>query len=143
MNDRPLIKEFHYDAPVEAVWQALTTTDAMQVWYFPQLRAFEPVVGFAFQFNDDGDEYQKVWTVIHVDEGKTLVHSWTYKGYPGISEVRFDIVPEAGTTRLRVTHTGIDRFPDDSHFKRERFEWGWDTLLGQNLQQLLQRKDLQ
>jgi hypothetical protein len=114
----------------------------MQVWYFPQLRAFEPVVGFAFQFDDAGAEYQKAWTVTQVDTGKTLAHSWTYKGYPGTSEVRFDLFPEASGTRLRVIHTGIGRFPDDSHFKRERFDWGWDTLLGQNLQQLLQRQSL-
>jgi len=41
-------------------------------------------------------------------------------------------------TILRVTQTGLESFPNDPHFKRERFEWGWDNLLGQNLKYLLE-----
>jgi len=32
----------------------------------------------------------------------------------------------------------LESFPNDPHFKRERFEWGWDNLLGQNLKYLLE-----
>lgn len=137
MVSTPLIKEFSYNAPIEKVWQALTDTHKMKTWYFPQLRKFEPVVGFHFEFDQGHDKYQKEWIVTNVVEGKTLAHSWAYKGYPGKSEVIFDVFADKGKTKLRVTQTDLESFPNDPHFKRERFEWGWDTLLGQNLKQLL------
>lgn len=134
----PLIKEFNYHVPIEKVWQALTDKDKMKQWYFPQLQQFEPVVGFKFQFEDDNAEYQKEWMVTKVEEGKTLAHNWAYKGYPGNSEVIFDLFAEEEKTKLRVTQTDLESFPDHLHFKRERFEWGWDNLLGQNLKYLLE-----
>jgi uncharacterized protein YndB with AHSA1/START domain len=137
----PLIKEFYYNAPIAKVWEALTDKDKMKKWYFPQLLKFEPVVGYKFQFDDDSHEYHKEWVVTKVVEGKTFAHSWAYKGYPGSSEVVFDLFAEGNKTRLRVTQTGLESFPDHPHFKRERFEWGWDNLLGQNLKHLLENSN--
>ncbi len=133
-----LTKGFTYDVPIEKVWRALTDKDEMKKWYFPQLQAFEPVVGFKFQFDNNGAEYQKEWMVTKVVEGSMLAHSWAYKGYPGNSEVIFDLFAEENKTRLRVTQTDLDSFPDHPHFKRKRFEEGWDNLLGQNLKHLLE-----
>lgn len=137
----PLVKEFHYNASIEKVWRALIDKESVKKWYFPQLREFEPVVGFNFQFDDNNAEYQKEWIVTKVVEGKTLAHSWAYKGYAGKSEVIFDLFSEENETRLRVTQTDLDSFPNDPHFARERFEWGWDNLLGQNLRHLLKHSD--
>lgn len=134
----PLVKEFEYKAPIENVWQALTDVAKMKQWYFPQLQKFEPVVGYPFQFDDGNSGYQKEWIVTKVKANKTLAHSWTYKGYPGSSEVIFDLSADESKTRLRVTQTGLESFPNHPHFKRERFEWGWDNLLGQNLRHLLE-----
>lgn len=135
----PLIKEFVYNAPTEKVWLALTNKDKMKEWYFPQLQKFEPKVGFKFQFDDDNAQYTKEWIVTKVTEGKTLAHNWAYKGYPGNSEVIFELFSKGDKTKLRVTQTGLDSFPDHPHFKRERFEWGWDNLLGNNLKHLLEK----
>lgn len=134
----PLIKEFNYNVPIEKVWQALTDKNKMKEWYFPQLQRFEPVVGFKFQFDDNNGDYQKEWIVTKVAEGTTLAHSWAYKGYLGNSEITFDLFSGADTTRLRVTQTNLESFPNQPHFKRERFEWGWNNLLGQNLKHLLE-----
>lgn len=133
-----LIKEFDYNVPIEKVWQALTDKDSMKKWYFPQLQKFEPIVGFKFQFDQSSAEYQKEWVVTKVVKGKTLAHSWAYKDYPGNSEVIFDLFSEGNKTRLKITQTDLESFPDDPHFARERFEWGWDNLLGQNLKRLLE-----
>lgn len=138
MDNKTLVKEFTYNAPHEDVWHALTDTHEMKTWYFPQLQKFEPVVGYKFQFDDDNAEYQKEWIVTNVTEGKVLAHSWAYKGYPGKSEVIFNLSAEGDRSILRVTQTNIESFPDHPHFKRERFEWGWDNLLGKNLKQLLE-----
>ncbi|WP_031529529.1 SRPBCC family protein [Dyadobacter crusticola] len=137
MSD-PLVREFTYNVPIEKAWKALTNKEEMKIWYFPQLRHFEPVVGFKFEFDDDNAGYQKEWIVTKVMEGKTLAHSWAYKGYPGTSDVVFDLFSENEKTRLRVTQTQLESFPDHPHFRRERFEIGWDNLLGQNLRKLLE-----
>ena len=134
----PLIKTFEYPVPASEVWEALTNTGKMKQWYFPQLRKFEPVVSYAFQFDDDGPGFRKEWVVTRVTEGKILAHSWAYKGYPGSSEVLFELKPEGDKTMLTVTQTNLESFPDDPHFKRARFEQGWDRLLGQNLKRLLE-----
>jgi hypothetical protein len=31
---------------------ALTDEDEMREWYFPQLKSFEPMVGYEFQYTD-------------------------------------------------------------------------------------------
>ena len=139
--DNPLIKEFSYNVPIDEVWQALTETEKMKVWYFPQLKKFEPKIGFEFQFEDSGNQYRKKWVVMDIDKPKTFAHNWSYKGYKGESEVTFELFPVDKGTKIRVTHTGIESFPDDPHFKRERFEWGWNNLLGQNLKHLLENNN--
>lgn len=134
----PLIKSFHYHTTIERVWAALTETDQMKQWYFPQLQEFEPVVGFIFRFDDNSAAYRKEWVVTRLVTGKTLAHSWAYKGYPGSSEVLFELLAVGNTTTLSVTQTGLESFPDDPHFQRARFEQGWDNLLGKNLRHLLE-----
>ena len=136
----PLIKEFTYDAPIESVWHALTDANAMRKWYFPPLLAFEPVVGYQFRFDTAQDIYQKQWIVTDVVAKRRLAHSWAYKGYPGSSETSFDLLPDGEMTMLRVTQTDLESFPDDAHFRRERFDRGWDDILRSNLKQLLEDK---
>lgn len=137
----PLIKEFEYKAGMPEVWYTLTDTAKMKQWYFPQLLQFEPVVGFQFVFKEDNLEYRKEWIVTKVSEGETLAHSWAYKGYAGSSEVTFDLFAAGTKTKLRITQTGLETFPDHAYFNRQRFEQGWEILLGQNLKQVLERSD--
>lgn len=131
--DVPFQLEHVYNASKEKVWEALTSRDAMQEWYFPQLTEFIPVVGFDFVFSDDGSKYQKQWSVTKVEDGRLFAHSWIYRGYPGISEVTFELVEEGNKTRLRLTHTGLASFPADPHFARQRFEDGWRRIITFNL----------
>ncbi|TDQ11730.1 SRPBCC family protein [Pedobacter metabolipauper] len=131
--ETPFEFEQVYDAPIQKVWQALTNENEMSAWYFPQLVKFKPVVGFEFVFSNDGSPYQKEWRVTKVEDGRVLAHSWIYKGYPGSSEVTFELFKEEDRTRLKLTHTGLASFPGDPHFARIRFEGGWRQILGSNL----------
>jgi uncharacterized protein YndB with AHSA1/START domain len=137
--DMPFVIEQIYDNPIEQVWRALTNTASMRAWYFPQLQKFTPVVGSDFEFTDDGSAYQKAWQVTQVCEGRKLAHSWIYKGYPGRSEVVFELFEEGAQTRLKLTHTGLASFPDDPHFARYRFESGWQNIIGHKLKDFLER----
>jgi uncharacterized protein YndB with AHSA1/START domain len=139
MND-PLIIEEVYNASIEDVWQVLTDENKMRIWYFPQLQKFKPIIDFKFVFNNDGSSYQKEWIVTNVEEGRLFTHSWSYQGYPGHSEVQFELVREGETTRLILTHAGLNSFPSDPHFARIRFENGWKQILGSNLRNCLSKK---
>jgi uncharacterized protein YndB with AHSA1/START domain len=131
--ETPFYLEQVYDASIQQVWQALTDEHKMRDWYFPQLIKFKPVVGFEFVFSNDGSPFQKEWRVTKVEDGRVLAHNWLYKGYPGSSEVTFELVKEGAKARLKLTHTGLASFPRDPHFARNRFEDGWKQLLGSNL----------
>lgn len=136
--DNPFVVEQVYDAPIKKVWQAITRKDSMKEWYFPQLKKFEPIKGFEFEFTNDGSPYQKKWRVTKVIDEKLLAHSWTYIGYPGYSEVTFEVIEEGDKTLLRLTHTGLSSFPRDPHFARHRFEDGWNWILGNKLKNFLE-----
>jgi len=114
--DTPFITEQVYDAPIEKVWQTITEEDQMREWYFPQIIKFEPVVGFEFQFTDDGSDFKKDWRVTRVIAGK-----------------------EDGKTRLKLTHTGLASFPRDPHFARHRFEEGWERIIRTDLKKNLEK----
>jgi len=133
--DNSLVTEELFHLPARRLWQALTDENALRAWDFPQLRHVNPDVGFGFEFADDGSAYQKEWRVTQVVEGAKFAHSWGYKGFPGLSEVIFELFSEGASTRLRVTHTGLDSFPDDPHFARKRFEDGWKQILGVKLRE--------
>jgi uncharacterized protein YndB with AHSA1/START domain len=131
--DTPFILEQVYNSPSREVWQALTDENRMREWYFPQLKKFKPIEGFDFIFSNDGSPYQKEWRVTRVEDGRVLAHSWIYNGFPGSSEVTFELFEEGDKARLKLTHTGLASFPNDAHFARHRFEDGWKQILDINL----------
>ena len=137
--DTPFVIEQVYDSPKEKVWAALTDENKLREWYFPQIIRFKPVVGFEFQFTDDGSNYKKDWRVTRVITGKLLAHSWIYKCYPGSSEVTFELFKEEDKTRLKLTHTGLGSFPQDPHFARHRFEEGWERIIRADLKKNLEK----
>lgn len=64
------------------------------------------------------------------DENKKIAYTWTYRDYPGHSEVSFELFPENGKTRLVLTHAGLESFPDGPDFRRESFNEGWTHFTG-------------
>lgn len=135
--DKPFVLEAYFDATTEKVWQALTDLQAMKAWYFPQLKSFQPLVGFDMEFDDDGSLYKKQWRVTQMVTGRMWAHNWDYIGYPGSSEVIFEVFKMGDGTRLRLTHTGLTSFPNDPHFSPHRFEEGWQRLIADNLKHFL------
>lgn len=141
VTSQPLVKEAVYNAPANRVWAAITDNNQMKEWYF-KMNAFKPEVGFEFTFagcNEEGVEYVHLCKVLEVVPNKKLVHSWTYKDYPGYSEVAWELFEEGDKTRLRLTHTGLDSFPDTPSFKRESFNQGWTEILGTMLWNYLEK----
>ena len=111
----------------------------MKKWYF-DMPAFEPVVGFEFQFTGGTPEKQflHLCEVMEVVPEKKLVHSWRYDGYPGNSTVTFELFAEGDKTMLRLTHTGLETLaPGGAEFARENFVMGWNAIIGTNLPKFL------
>src|SRR5687768_595296 len=124
MNNNAVIIEKLLQAPVEKVWQAITGRDQMKEWYF-DLSEFRPEKGFEFRFTGQGskgEQYTHLCRITEVVLYKKLQYSWEYIGYEGSSLVTFELFEEKDGTRIRLTHTGLESFPQhNADFARGSF----------------------
>jgi uncharacterized protein YndB with AHSA1/START domain len=142
MKDEPVIIEKVYRAPVDKVWKAITDKDAMKQWYF-DLPEFKPEVGFEFQFS--GGTEQKTYLhrckVTEVIPQKKIAYTWRYDGYEGNSLVTWELFEEKGNTRLKLTHSGLETFPQDvKDFAKSNFVEGWRDIVGNLLAKFVENK---
>jgi uncharacterized protein YndB with AHSA1/START domain len=144
MNTQPIIVEQEYNAAPAKVWAALTDADEMRKWYF-DLPEFRPEAGFNFQFTGgpaDGVQYLHLCEVTEVVPQKKLTYSWRYDGYEGNSFVTFDLLGEGEKTRLKLTHMGLESFPQENpDFAVANFEKGWEDIVRKNLRGYVEGSD--
>lgn len=137
---KPLIVEEVVEATPEQVWQAITEKDKMKQWYF-DLSAFRPEVGFEFSFagqGSKGDKYIHHCRITEVVPQKKMQYTWAYENLPGSSLVTFELFPEGNKTRVRVTHEGLETFPDGNpDFGVASFTQGWTELIKKLLPKFL------
>ncbi|TSD67358.1 SRPBCC domain-containing protein [Inquilinus sp. KBS0705] len=142
MENKPLIVERTLNASADRIWQALTDNSQMKQWYF-QLEHFEACVGFEFSFNGQGakgEQYVHNCRVTAVEPEKKLSYTWKYESYPGESEVSFELFPQGDETLVRITHTGLETFPQDSpDFGPASFNKGWNHILGISLKDFVEK----
>ena len=123
MSTAPFIIERIYNSPIDKVWDAITNVQKMREWYF-DLPAFEARVGFTFSFKgkgSKGEEYVHLCEVVEVVEMKKISYTWKYEGYPGNSTVSFELFPEDGQTRIRLTHAGLESSRKTGPISRHQF----------------------
>lgn len=139
MKQEPFVIERVYDAPRERVWEAITNKDYMKQWYF-NIASFKAEPGFEFRFEGGSKDktYLHLCKIIEVIPGKKLKHSWQYDGYPGNSFVTFELFDEGSKTRLKLTHEGLETFPDMPDFARKSFEGGWTQIIGTSLKNFVE-----
>jgi uncharacterized protein YndB with AHSA1/START domain len=141
MKNEPFIIERSFNAPVEKVWKAITNKDDMKQWYF-DLAAFTPEVGFEFRFygGKEDRQYLHICEITEVIPNKKLTYSWRYDGYDGISYVTFELFAEGNTTRLKLTHAGLETFPaNNPDFAKENFAAGWTAIIGTSLKDYFEK----
>jgi len=68
-----------------------------------------------------------------------MAYTWRYKGEPGNSLVTWELAAEGDKTRVKVTHTGIETFPDTPAYARKTFETGWAQLVDSELRQFVEQ----
>lgn len=140
MNDSPFVIERTINAPIKTVWSAITDKDQMKKWYF-DLPEFKPEVGFEFSFvgGTEDHSYVHLCKITEVVTGRKLTHSWRYQGYEGNSFVTFELFEEGSQTRVKLSHTGLETFPQNNKdFARENFAQGWTDIIGTNLKNFLE-----
>ena len=140
MTPAPLVIERTYNAPVEKVWKAITDKEQMAQWYF-NLSDFRTEVGFEFMFKgeNEGRVFVHLCQIVEVIPLKKLKYTWRYQGMDGLSYLTFELFPEGEATRLRLTHEGLESFPQDRDFRRENFVEGWTYITGTSLKEFLEK----
>ena len=135
MKNEPFVIERTINARVGKVWKAITNREEMKRWYF-DIAEFKPEVGFEFRFSagTEGKTYLHLCKITEVIVGKKLSYSWRYDGYPGNSVVTFELFSEGNSTMLKLTHTGLETFPQDNpDFAVQSFAEGWTHIIGLSL----------
>ena len=136
-----VVIERTFNAPVERVWKALTDVDQMREWYF-DLKEFKAEPGFEFEFivEHEGMKYHHLCRVTEVVPQKRIAYTWRYKDEPGDSLVTFELAADGDKTKLRLTHEGLETFPETATYARNRFEAGWTEIIGSELKKFVERK---
>lgn len=140
VQSQPFVIEQTYNAPINKVWSALTNVDEMRQWYF-NLAGFKPEVGFEFSFKGGPPEkeYNHLCRITNVIPGKLLAHTWQYEGYAGNSEVKRELFDQHNQTLVKLTHSGLNTFPDEPDFASSNFEMGWTHIVGTGLKAYVEK----
>jgi len=54
--------------------------------------------------------------------------------------VTFELSGAGNKTKLRLTHEGLETFPQTPAYARKNFEAGWTAIIGSELKQFLEGK---
>ncbi len=140
MNTGPIVVQHTYDAPLAVVWDAITNKDQMRQWFFETMTDFQPRVGFETKFDVEceGQIFPHLWKITEVVPETRIVYDWRYGGYPGESAVTWEPSETPEGTKLTLTHSRQETFPQDNPiFSRENGEAGWGYLLHESLKDFL------
>lgn len=140
MSKKDITIERVFNADVKLVWKALTEKEMMKQWYF-DLKEFKAIVGFEFEFwggEDGGKQWKHLCGITEVVPEKKLTYYWKYEGYSGISYVSFELYEQGNGTKLKLTHSGIETFPDFPELAIHNFEKGWDHIINISLKEFIE-----
>ena len=141
MENKPIVLERIFNAPISKVWKAITDKNEMKKWYF-DLEEFKAEIGFKFQFAggpSPDKQYMHLCEVTEVIPEQKLTYSWSYEGYAGISFVSFELVKQENKTLLILTHKGIETFPkENADFDIGNFSKGWNHIVHISLKDYLE-----
>jgi uncharacterized protein YndB with AHSA1/START domain len=121
-----IVIDMFYPHPVQQVWDALTSSDALEAWLIPN--DFEPRVGHRFTFRTTPDHQ---WDgvvhceVVALDKLQRIAYSW-HNGMLA-TLVTFTIEPAEGGTHLRLEHSGFASSGKAGLTIRDMLASGWNS----------------
>jgi uncharacterized protein YndB with AHSA1/START domain len=142
-TDKPIVVEQTFEVPPGELWKAITEVKQMTQWFFDNIEAFEPNVGFTTRFvvEHENRTFPHLWKITEVEPLRKITYNWKYEGYAGDSFVTFELFEEGNNTRLKLTHTLTKDFPQDiPEFARESCIGGWNYFIRQSLKDYLKSK---
>ncbi len=139
-TEDPIVVEQIFDTSVKNVWEAITILDKMKQWFFENIASFEAIVGFETRFVVQVEDriFPHLWKLTAVVPMKKITYDWRYEGYSGSSIVTFELIEEGIQTKLRLTSTVVEDFPDNiPEFTRESGVIGWTYFIQKSLKEYL------
>ncbi|HZW40249.1 MAG TPA: SRPBCC domain-containing protein [Ignavibacteriaceae bacterium] len=139
MDNPIIIKETDVNVPASRVWQAITAKEEIKQWSF-DIKEFEPIPEYEFQFwgGDEKKQWLHLCKVIEAIPHEKLSFTWRYADTPGNTLVTYEIFEEDGKTRIRLTHQGLETFPDIPELAYNNFVEGWNHIIGTLLKEYLE-----
>lgn len=129
-----------FDATKSQVWEALTNTEIMKVWYF-DISNFKLAVGTEFSFYEgEKKEYLHEGEILKVEQNKVLKHTWKHPQQSKGSSILTWEIEETGDNKVKVSlsHEGLESFADGGPtFAPANYEMGWDAIVKTNLRNYL------
>ena len=136
-KSEPLVVVEHaFNCPVTDLWLALTERERMIQWYFADIPAFEPRVGFRTEFMVDAGERQFLdqWEITEVVPEQKIAYRWRYDGYRGAAQSVFELSGDANASHLRVSFPVEEDFQENvPEFNREACLGGWNYFIKEQL----------
>ncbi|XID91268.1 SRPBCC domain-containing protein [Paenibacillaceae bacterium WGS1546] len=116
-----------FDAPIEKVWQAVSTSEGIAAWFMPN--DFEPIVGHEFHL-EAGPYGKSPCKVTEVDPPTRLSFNW---GKEWTLTFELNRVGE-DRTEFTLVHggwsaEGVTEFGEPHEVVRERMNGGWVGLV--------------
>ena len=129
-----------FDASKSQVWEALTISEIMKVWYF-DISNFNLNIGNEFSFYEgEKKEYLHQGKILKVEDNKLFQHTWEHPEQSKGSSVLTWEIEELNDNKVKVTltHEGLENFADAGpNFAPENFEMGWNAIVKTNLRNYL------
>lgn len=129
-------REVVLDAPIERVWEAVTSADEVKKWFGDTAEIdLRPGGKAKFGWTDFGSFSEAV--VVEVDPPHRFSYSWTAESNTPYDETRATLVEytlesDDDTTRLTMVESGFSRLPDEIYLDTlEGNTKGWAHELGE------------
>jgi len=141
-KEEPVVVEQTFNNSIADVWKAITEIDLMRQWYFKNIPAFMPIVGFKTEFNvvSEGRNFLHKWKITEVIPENIIKYTWLFEEYEGKGLVEFKLSTENEKTILRLTNYVLEDFSDDvPEFTRESCLGGWTYFINEKLKDFMEK----
>jgi len=133
VSDPPIIVEEIYNRSIQDVWSAITELDQMHQWFFDNIPAFEPEVGFEVSFDvvAPSNVFPHVWKIVEAVPNEKITYDWSSgDAFEGSGLVTFALSEEGEQTKITLTNTTTQDYPSDiPEFTAESCEGGWNYFI--------------
>lgn len=140
MEKLTLKKSYNIQAPVSAVWNALTDPAIIKQYFFGTDTETDWKKGSPIFFRGtwEGRQYEDKGTILDIEQEKFILYNYwsSFSDKPDKPEnyanIRYELTKKNGSTVLTVTQDGLD-----SQEKLEHSKENWDAVIN-NMKKLIE-----